>query len=335
MALREALKRLRLTLTQSKPILNQRRCAGVQSIESCDQMRRQPEPAACRFEQRQKRIDGAQLGQDRILVRATPLPQGDSLVDLEGDATIKPRLELTPGLRVETIEHVRDNLDAEVRRLGEGLLGEASHRSVAVVGDSGQSGSQDDLTDASSQKVGSSKSGLNRLQSPHRWRLWKLIDRSSKLHALEMHGGKQKRVKDLLVVGSLQRLKSFHRTARLGNRMGSFDHRPSLKQNLIGIGLIEDGEVNPVGSKLSHDERASFSQNSSGGDRASADSTGDLTGLEAAPDTREHELAFTIIDQSTRTSDRTAFSTMSPNELPDGFMRTTGPSAELTSRLVG
>ena len=117
--------------------------------------------------------------------------------------------------------------------------------------------------------------------------------------------------------------------------MGAFDHRPRLKQNLIGTGLIEDGEVNPIGTKLTHDERASFSENSSRGDRASADSTADLAGFEAAPDTRQYELAFPVIDQATRTSDRTAFSTMSPNELPDGLMRTTGPSAQLTSRLVG
>jgi hypothetical protein len=188
----EALKGLRLTLPQSESILNQRRRAGVQSIESCDQMRCQPEPEACRFEQGQKRIDGAQLGQDRTLVRATPLPQGDSLVDLEGDATIETRLELTPGLRVEPIEHVRNHVDAEVRRLGERLLGEASDGRVSMVGDSGESGSQDDFTDAPAQKIGSSESGLYRLQSPHRWRLGKLIDRSGELHALEMHGGKQK-----------------------------------------------------------------------------------------------------------------------------------------------
>ena len=192
MALSEALKGLWLTLAQSKPILNQLLRAVVQSTESCDQMRCQPEPGACRFEQCQKRIDGAELGQDRILVRAPPLPQGDSLVDLEGDATIEPRLELTPGLGVETIEHVRDHLDAEVRRLGERLLGEASDRCVSMVGDSGESGSKDDLTDASSQEIGSSKPGLYRLQSPHRRRLGKLIDRSSELHALKMHGGKQK-----------------------------------------------------------------------------------------------------------------------------------------------
>ena len=335
MAFSEALKSLRLTLAQSETIFNQLTCAGGQSPKPCDQMRCQPEPGACGFEQGQKRIDGAHLGQNGIRAQASPLTQGDSLVDFESDATIEPRLELAPGLGVETIEHVRDHLDAEVRRLGESLLGEASHRSVPVVGDSGQSGSQDDLTDASSQKVGSSKSGLNRLQSPHRRRLWKLIDRSSKLHALEMHGGKQKRVKDLLVVGSLQRLKSFHRTARLGNRMGSFDHGPSLKQNLVGIGLIEDGEVNPVRAKLPHDDRPSFSQYSSRGDGASADSTPDLAGLEAAPNTRQHELALPVIDQPPRTSNRPAFATMPSNELSDGLMRATGPSAQLASRLVG
>ena len=117
--------------------------------------------------------------------------------------------------------------------------------------------------------------------------------------------------------------------------MGSFDHGMSLKQNLIGVGLVEDGEVNPVGAKPSDDDRPGFSENSSGGHRASTDSAADLTDFEAAPNPRQDKLAFPVIDESARTSDRTAFSTMPPNELPDGFMRTTGPGAQLTSRLIG
>lgn len=66
MALSEALKSLRLTLAQSEPILNQLALTGGQSPESCDQMRCQPEPETGRFEQCQKRIDGAHLGQDGI-----------------------------------------------------------------------------------------------------------------------------------------------------------------------------------------------------------------------------------------------------------------------------
>lgn len=122
MALCEALKRLRLMLTESEAIPNQFGLAGVQAIKSCDTVRGQSQPRPSRFEERQKRIDGAGLGQDRILIPPTPLSQCDSLVDFEGDSTIETRLEFSSGLRVETIEHVGDHFDAETSGPREGLV---------------------------------------------------------------------------------------------------------------------------------------------------------------------------------------------------------------------
>lgn len=204
-----------------------------------------------------------------------------------------------------------------------------------MMGDPRKSRFESDLADPSPQKISPPQSGLDRFEPPHRWRLGQLIDRPGQPHALQMHGRKQKRVENLLVIKSLQALQPFQGTTWLENRMRTVHHGPSLKENLIGIRLVEHREMNPVGAKFPHDDRPSFGQDSSSRNGTSTDSTTDLTDFESTTNPGQHECSLAIIDQSTGTSHRTAFSTMSTDELPDGLVGAPTLGGQMTGGLIG
>ena len=150
-----------------------------------------------------------------------------------------------------------------------------------------------------------------------------------------MHGGKQKGVEHPLVLGSFQSAKRVQRTPGLEHGMRTMHNRPSLKKDLIGIGLIEYREMNPVGAKLSNHDRPCLGQDSSGRDGAATDSAADLIDLQPTPRARKNELSFTIIDQPTRAANGASLSSMASDELPNRLMGTTASRCETSCRLVG
>ena len=68
-------------------------------------------------------------------MRTTPLTKGDSPVHLQSDATIESRLEFSASPWIESVEHVRDHLDAEESGLSERLLGKTIDRKAPMVRD--------------------------------------------------------------------------------------------------------------------------------------------------------------------------------------------------------
>ena len=136
---REGIEGLWLTPPQSVSIHDKLSLVVAEPIQTCDQMRGESESTPSRFEEGEKAIDGAFLRQGGLITITPPLTERDSLVDLQSDSPIETRFESASCLRIEMIQHVRNDFDAESHRTSEGIPGKTSEREIPMMCDSEKS----------------------------------------------------------------------------------------------------------------------------------------------------------------------------------------------------